>query len=87
MTIGQPGHFSPTAFNFFYKFITTCIVCACIKGLFFLFTLGENQNPYFLACSIWQHNTTSYHLVCMAGIDTETDRDINRFVKLCIIPI
>jgi hypothetical protein len=46
--------------------------------------ISKYQDPDLLACSIWQNNAASYHLVGVARIYPETDGNIDRLVKLGI---
>ena len=72
----------PTAFNLGDVFIKTVIISSGSFCLFFLVRSAEHEDADSLTSAMGQCHTTTHHLVGFTGVDTQTDVNIHRSIKL-----
>src|SRR6266498_3502127 len=74
----------PALLDLCNKIVSTHIVGAGIPCFLLFLTLGKDQNPYVLAETVREHNSTTYHLISMAWVNPKSNRYINSLVKFGI---
>ena len=70
----------PPTLNLCDELVTTDLVGTRFLSSLRGFTLSEHDDSHILARTVREGNSTPDHLVCMLGVDTETNRDVHALI-------
>jgi len=84
MTFGvvmMTSTFSPAAFDLLDVFVQTDVIGTGGLGLLLLFRSAEHQHAHRLTRTMGQRHDAAHHLIRLAGIDAQTDVDVDRSIE------
>jgi len=74
-------HVGPAAFDLLDVFVQTDVIGTGGLGLLLLFRSAEHQHAHRLTRTVGQRHDAAHHLIRLAGIDAQTDVDVDRSIE------
>ena len=74
----------PAFLNFLNIFVQTHVVGPSFFGFGFTVGAAQHQYAHFTTCAVWKSHHAANHLVGFAGINSQTNININRSVEFSV---